>query len=134
MISSRLKEVREKLGYKNQSDFAKVLNISFRTLQTYEQGVVKNIPHTLIIKLYEDFNVSPIWLLFGDGDMILNKDTPVDYIINHIVNKTDINYNNSMELLKYFNLLSPKQQEYYACLIKLKALENELKEELKKEE
>jgi transcriptional regulator with XRE-family HTH domain len=113
LIFNRIKEVREKLGFSRQDEFAKAIDISFRTYQTYEQGQVKVIPHTFIEKLNKQYNVSFEWLLTGNGSMF----------------ESEIgNTNNSFEeeLLKDIKKLSLKRQEYYYHRIKADLIEDEL--------
>jgi transcriptional regulator with XRE-family HTH domain len=101
MIFDRIKMVRERLGFKRQEDFAKAIGLSFRTYQTYEQGQVKNIPHSFILKLNEQYGVSFEWLLLGKGDMF-TKDIAVDGTMT--INTKDYTYGDEikelLELLK----------------------------------
>ena len=66
-ISDRFVLARKKLGY-NQVDFSKKLGVSSSAITNYERGV-NDIPVALVIKLGVMFEVSPSWLLFGDGSM-----------------------------------------------------------------
>ena len=117
MIFNRIKEVREKLCFSRQDDFAKAIDISFRTYQTYEQGQVKVIPHTFIEKLNKQYHVSFEWLLTGNGSMF--KDEVVDK--NNIATKSFQD-----ELINDIQKLSPKRQEYYYHRIKADLIEEEL--------
>lgn len=83
MIKRRLREIREDLGFTRQDEFAKSLDLKFRTYQTYEQGQVQVIPHTLLIKLRTIYGVSIDWLLLGIGEKYINiKESEVN-IKNH---------------------------------------------------
>ncbi|WP_066347500.1 helix-turn-helix domain-containing protein [Aliarcobacter cryaerophilus] len=112
MIFQRIKEVREKLGFSRQDEFAETIGISFRTYQTYEQGQVKVIPHTFIEKLNKQYNVSFGWLLTGNGLMFEDK----------VGNKDNF----KQELISDIQKLSPKRQEYYYHRIKADLIEEEL--------
>ena len=114
MIFDRIKEVREKLGFSRQDEFAGTMNIKFRTYQTYEQGQVKVIPHTFIEKLNEQYNVSFQWLLTGNGSMFEDK----------VGDKENISFRE--ELINDIQKLSPKRQEYYYHKIKADLIEEEL--------
>ena len=79
MIFKRIKEVREKLGFSRQDEFAETIGISFRTYQTYEQGsdydVDKN--NNLGVALTDD-GVYPAWSLFWDyNDLETSKKLPL---------------------------------------------------------
>lgn len=115
MIFNRIKEVREKLGFSRQDEFAKAIDISFRTYQTYEQGQVKVIPHTFIEKLNKQYNVSFEWLLTGNGSMFERE------------RENTNNKSFEEELLKDIKKLSSKKQEYYYHRIKADLIEEELK-------
>ena len=140
MIFQRIKEIREKLGFKNQNDFAETLNIPFRTYQSYEQGQVKAIPHTFIEKMHSKYNVSCKWLLFGKGNMFIENDISENYITtqngngNLALNGKQIHINinkGDIEIIEYFKRLKPIQQEYYSHLIKADVLKEEMENETK---
>lgn len=114
MIFDRIKEVREKLGFSRQDEFARAINISFRTYQTYEQGQVKVIPHTFIEKLNKQYNVSFEWLLTGNGSMFESE-------------VGNINKSFKEELINDIQKLSSKRQEYYYHRIKADLIEEELR-------
>lgn len=114
LIFNRIKEVREKLGFSRQDEFAKAIDISFRTYQTYEQGQVKVIPHTFIEKLNKQYNVSFEWLLTGNGLMFESE-------------VENINKSFQEELINDIQKLSSKRQEYYYHRIRADLIEDELK-------
>ncbi|WP_419777779.1 helix-turn-helix domain-containing protein [Malaciobacter marinus] len=122
MIFERIRRVRENLGYSSQEEFALTLNMSKRTYQTYEQGTVKSIPHTFLCLLNEQYNVSLIWIMTGNGEMFENEN-------NKPSEKKDIDITSkiSEELTKLTDL----QKEYYYHKIKSDALENEIRENVK---
>jgi transcriptional regulator with XRE-family HTH domain len=80
-IGERIKKFREFLKITSQKEFSEILEIPFRTIQSYEQNKV-SIPHTFLIKLIEKFNISTDWLLTGRGSMI------DDFAQNDIPNQT----------------------------------------------
>lgn len=71
-VNVRLVEIRKILNFSTQKEFASALEIPFRTLQTYEQGT-SVIPHTFFQKLYNQFRVSPSWIILGVGDKFLDN-------------------------------------------------------------
>ena len=113
MIFDRIKEVREKLGFSRQDEFARAINISFRTYQTYEQGQVKVIPHTFIEKLNKQYNVSFEWLLIGNGSIFKDE-------------REEVNKSFQEELINDIKKLPMKKQKYYYHRIKADLIEEEL--------
>lgn len=73
-MNSRLALLRKTLGFRTQKDFAEVLDMPWRTLQSYEQATT-SIPSTFIFKLKNQFNISANWLLFGKGEMFLTQNS-----------------------------------------------------------
>jgi len=98
-ISVRIKEIRKKLGFNTQKDFAKKIKIPVGTLQTYEQGRV-NIPHTFLEILKNEFSVNTNWLLTGDGEIFNNSQT-VEKIITG--NNNNVNVGGNFNIEKSFN-------------------------------
>jgi len=71
-VKQRIAEFKKVLGIKNQSDFAKKLDISRTTLIGYEDG--SSPPSAaFLIKICEIFNVNINWLLAGTGKMFLSE-------------------------------------------------------------
>ena len=77
----RLSVLRKHLGYKTQKDFAKTLDIPWRTLQVYEQGIT-SIPSSFLKKLQEHFGVSFNWLFYGEGEMFIHSECHVKPFMN----------------------------------------------------
>ncbi|MGF6875779.1 helix-turn-helix domain-containing protein [Paraburkholderia steynii] len=68
----RVAQVREHLGL-SQDKMARQLGLSLRAYANYERGE-RAIPIELLRGLYERFSVDPVWLMSGDGNMILDRD------------------------------------------------------------
>ncbi|TCG07868.1 transcriptional regulator [Paraburkholderia steynii] len=68
----RLVQVREHLQL-SQEKMARRLGLSLRAYANYERGE-RAVPVELVRALYEQFSVDPVWLLTGDGHMILDRD------------------------------------------------------------
>lgn len=72
-IAEKIKLIRSQIGI-NQANFAKLLSIHPQTLSRYERDEL--IPSAdILIKIAQQTGVNPTWLLTGEGDMFLNKDT-----------------------------------------------------------
>ncbi|MHB8453700.1 MAG: helix-turn-helix domain-containing protein [Acidiferrobacterales bacterium] len=57
----------------SQTVMAERLGISLRAYQNYERGE-REVPVVLVHALYETFRVDPVWLLTGEGSMMLAED------------------------------------------------------------
>ncbi|PQV44160.1 helix-turn-helix domain-containing protein [Paraburkholderia sp. BL21I4N1] len=57
----------------SQDKMARQLGLSLRAYANYERGE-RAIPVELLRTLYGQFSVDPVWLLTGDGNMILERD------------------------------------------------------------
>lgn len=68
----RIAQVREHLEL-SQEKMAAQLGTSLRAYANYERGE-RAIPIELLRALYEQFSVDPVWMLTGDGNMILDRD------------------------------------------------------------
>lgn len=66
-ICNRLTHLRKYLNF-NQIPFAKELGVSQSAYANYERGVT-DIPISLAVKICVEYEVSPSWLLCGDGAM-----------------------------------------------------------------
>jgi transcriptional regulator with XRE-family HTH domain len=141
LIFNRIKEIREKLGFSRQDDFAKTLDISFRTYQTYEQGQVKVIPHTFIEKLHKQYNVSLEWLLLGKGDIfiddksnaIVNVNNSNNVAVNGTICINTKDYVDSAEIKELLELLKDVPKSWVKNMIdklkkSLNAIDNDFKE------
>ena len=57
----------------SQTVMAQRLGISLRAYQNYERGE-REVPVALVHALYAEFKVDPVWLLTGEGSMMLAED------------------------------------------------------------
>lgn len=67
----RISAVRSRLGF-SQADMAIKVGLPLRSYQNYERGE-REAPIVLVRALYELFDVSPVWLLTGQGVMLETK-------------------------------------------------------------
>jgi SOS-response transcriptional repressor LexA len=70
IVGTRLKELRESLGFKNQTIFAEKLDITQTSLSKYEIGTV-DIPDEVKAKIGE-LGINLNWLLLGIGEKFLS--------------------------------------------------------------
>ncbi|MEJ8474614.1 helix-turn-helix domain-containing protein [Roseibium algae] len=66
-IGKRLAVVRENAGFL-QIPFAEKLGVSQSSYKNYERGA-SPVPASLIAKVCEDYDISPAWLLLGEGQI-----------------------------------------------------------------
>lgn len=64
-IAERIKHIR---GKESRDSFAQKIGIHAQTLYRYEQGG-RDIDSGVIVSICKGFDISPVWLLFGDGPM-----------------------------------------------------------------
>lgn len=69
-MNERIIFIREKLIL-NKKDFANYLNVSSSLIVAYENGSAEPTPKFLS-KLKSTFNVNPVWVVNGTGEMFLN--------------------------------------------------------------
>lgn len=67
-VGERLKELRERLGL-SQTDLANKLGKARQTIQNYESGNT-DVPSSFANTVCEEYKVSVVWLLTGDGNML----------------------------------------------------------------
>jgi transcriptional regulator with XRE-family HTH domain len=67
-LRERLKVARESTK-QSQRDFAELLGVSFRGLQTYETGT--SIPGGSVLSAYASLGFNINWILLGEGPMLL---------------------------------------------------------------
>lgn len=76
-IHERLKEAREKAGYRTAADAAKALNVKRPTYYSHENGSI-GIRRQVAVNYARKFKVSLEWLLTGRGDMTTRGVVPYD--------------------------------------------------------
>ena len=70
-IGLRLRKLREKLGLSRDS-FARKIQTTPKQIERYERNETE-AGILFLDKLVEEFNVSPVWLLTGEGPMFLEE-------------------------------------------------------------
>lgn len=99
--SKRLREVRQYYGY-TQTTFAEKLKLKQGSYSDVERGKVGVSSQTLKTLILE-FNINPIWLLDGNGDMFISQ-----------LNISNCNHNikDYDELVSAYKKTIQVQQEY----------------------
>jgi len=109
-FGERLTDIRRKLGF-NQVDFSEKLGLTQQSLSRYEKN--KNIPSIEFVqKLTNIFDINLNWLLIGKGEKFLKDEKNITV--------------RESEMLRFFNKLSPKKQDYYFYQIVADALKDEI--------
>ena len=73
-MRERLLHLLESLGL-TKKIFAGRIGLSPSTISDYLNGRLKSISADAIAAIYKEFNVNPIWLLTGEGEMFLSDST-----------------------------------------------------------
>lgn len=72
----RIKEIIKKI-FNTQVAFAEYLEVSRQQVTRYLNND-NQLPLSTIIRLANDYNISPNWLLLGQGNMLLSDDDKVN--------------------------------------------------------
>ena len=81
-IGKRIKEIRQKYEL-SQKEFARKLNEIRQTVSFIEND--DRLPSSkMIIKIAEEFNVNPSWLLLGKGSMLLSESESTEELLTKI--------------------------------------------------
>lgn len=102
-MTDRIKEVISKF-FDTQANFAKYLGISRQSVFRYINGDNQLTIQTLV-KLANDFNINPTWLLLGKGNMLLSDNDSInnDELIKQLqekINRLEVENNLLKELVK----------------------------------
>lgn len=102
-MTDRIKEIISKF-FDTQANFAKYLGISRQSVFRYINGDNQLTIQTLI-KLANDYNINPTWLLLGQGNMLLSDNDSInnDELIKQLqekINQLEIENNLLKELVK----------------------------------
>lgn len=62
----------KKLGT-SKKEFAGKIEISTGNLSDLISGRIKSLSHEAIVRIAKEFNVDPLWLLTGEGEMFLSR-------------------------------------------------------------
>lgn len=99
----RIKEII-KTKFNTQTAFAEYLNISRQQVTRYLNNE-NLLPIPAIIKLANEYNINPTWLLLGKGNMLLSDNDSInnDELIKQLqekINQLEIENNLLKELVK----------------------------------
>lgn len=75
-MTDRIKEIISKF-FDTQANFAKYLGISRQSVFRYINGDNQLTIQTLV-KLANDYNINPTWLLLGKGNMLLSDNDNIN--------------------------------------------------------
>lgn len=82
-IGDRIKNLRKELNI-TQSEFGKKIGVARNTVTSYE-GNHRNLTNRTINDICREFNVEPLWLTTGEGEMFIQ--TCEDDAIIELMNK-----------------------------------------------
>lgn len=102
-MTDRIKEIISKF-FDTQANFAKYLGISRQSVFRYINGNNQLTIQTLI-KLANDYNINPTWLLLGQGNMLLSDNDSInnDELVKQLqekINQLEIENKLLKELIK----------------------------------
>jgi len=76
-LKERIKYIRKSLFKGSQAKFALELGVNEARVKSIENDRVKELSAVEAVKLVNNFNLSPDWLLYGQGKMLQNNNLPV---------------------------------------------------------
>ncbi|RUO44943.1 XRE family transcriptional regulator [Idiomarina aquatica] len=95
-FGERLKKARNHLKM-SQTELAKTADMSLRGYQSNERG--ESTPSAIILKALADYGISPLWILTGNGEMLLNSKT------KDIYKRTEESKIESRDIVEAFSLI-----------------------------
>jgi|GEM_PF-3531570 len=96
LFGGRLKQARKCLSL-TQGEMAERLGMSLKGYQGNERSIAA--PSALLVKGLSDMGISPLWILTGKGEMLLNSKT------KEIYKKTEESEAESRDIVEAFNLM-----------------------------
>lgn len=112
-VAQRVKEVRIRLGFKDQVDLANALGVEQASVSNWERG--KTIGNPALEKFEALLNVRKEWLLFGTGEMFLPgtvvKEPATTYGINNPWSEDAVRERFSKVLKDYGNRFQMQQKQ-----------------------
>jgi len=126
-LGRRIAYLRRKLGLK-QKDLASLLGKTVAAVASWEVG--RNlVPTDVIAKLVKEYEVNPLWLLFGEGPMFLSN------VLGTAEKEEELTDQELIKVIKKLDLESViedliRGSEYYARVgIRLREILEKIREE-----
>ena len=126
-LGRRVAYLRRKLGLK-QKDLASLLGKTVAAVASWEVG--RNlVPTDVIAKLVKEYEVNPLWLLFGEGPMFLSN------VLGTAEKEEELTDQELIKVIKKLDLESViedliRGSEYYARVgIRLREILEKIREE-----
>ena len=109
-IKERLKMLRKSQLHLTQAEFADKISMSRSNLANIESGYV-NITDRNIKDICKTFNVSPLWLVDGEGEIFeqLSKDEEIAKFVAKILNEEEESF--KRRFIEMLVALSPDEWE-----------------------
>lgn len=103
ILNDRIQEMRKKRN-KTLKEVAEAIGIQEATLQRYESGVIKNIPHDKISAIANYLNCSPAYLMGWQDD--ITDTEPLHSELIELINS--LTSDQAREALNYIDYLKRK--------------------------
>lgn len=116
-LPKRLKELRKEFNL-TQKELSEVLNCPQQRITDLETGKVKNIKSTEVAILENKFDINPLWILTGDGNILKNDNGMIVGVNNGNMTINTSSFNHSEEIREIINLLQFASPQYLNTLKK----------------
>jgi len=103
-LSHRLKEIRKKFNL-TQKELAAILGSPPQRITDIETGKVKNINNIELGTLEKQYDINPLWVLTGDGNILKNDKAMIVGVNNGNMTINTSSFNHSQEIKEIINLL-----------------------------
>jgi len=110
-LSSRFKQMRKKLNL-TQKELADILGTPTQRITDIETGKVKNIKNNEIVILEKKYDINPLWVLTGDGNLFKNDNGMIVGINNGNMTINTSSFNHSQEIKEIISLLKYASPQY----------------------
>lgn len=110
-LSSRFKEIRKKLNL-TQKELADILGSPAQRITDIETGKVKNIKNNELGTLEKQYDINPLWVLTGDGNLLKNDTGMIVGINNGNMTINTSSFNHGQEIKEIIGLLKYASPQY----------------------
>ena len=114
-MNNRIKQVRKYYGL-SQTEFGKKIGVTIGVIRNLESGIT-SLSSPLLELFISTYNVNPMWLKTGDGDMLLPTLPESELVIKKLVSEYSLSDPVKETITRFLNL-SHKEQDALVDIMK----------------